>query len=58
MRLWVRAQLWWMSRGQAGATAIEYAIMLALIAAVIVVAVGLLGSATNSGFQKVKFPSP
>ena len=58
MRLWVRARLWWLAHQDRGATAIEYAIMLALIAAVIVVAVGLLGSATNSGFQKVKFPSP
>ncbi len=58
MRLWVRVQLWRLAREDRGATAIEYAIMLALIAAVIVAAVGLLGRATNSGFQKVTFPSP
>ena len=39
-----------------GATAVEYAIMLAFIAAVIVGAVALLGRATNSNLQKVVFP--
>lgn len=39
-----------------GATAVEYAIMLAFIAAVIVGAVALLGQGTNSGFEKVQFP--
>lgn len=39
-----------------GATAVEYAIMLAFIAAVIVGAVTLLGQGTNSGFQSVQFP--
>ena len=39
-----------------GATAVEYAIMLGFIAAVIVVSVALLGNATNSGFSKVVFP--
>ena len=38
-----------------GATAVEYAIMLAFIAAVIVVAVAFLGSVTNSQFEKVTF---
>jgi Flp pilus assembly pilin Flp len=39
-----------------GATAVEYAIMLAFIAAVIVGAVALLGRATNSNLEKVVFP--
>lgn len=39
-----------------GATAVEYAIMLAFIAAVIVAAVAALGQATNTGFQSVVFP--
>jgi pilus assembly protein Flp/PilA len=39
-----------------GATAVEYAIMLALIAAVIVLAVTFLGEATNTGFESVEFP--
>jgi Flp pilus assembly pilin Flp len=38
-----------------GATAVEYAIMLAFIAAVIVVAVAFLGQVTNSQFEKVTF---
>jgi pilus assembly protein Flp/PilA len=39
-----------------GATAVEYAIMLALIAAVIVAAVAFLGQSTDAGFRKVTFP--
>jgi pilus assembly protein Flp/PilA len=36
-----------------GATAVEYGIMVALIAAVIVVIVGILGGQVNSAFNKV-----
>jgi pilus assembly protein Flp/PilA len=39
-----------------GATAVEYAIMLALIAAVIVVGVTVLGQGTDNGFKTVTFP--
>jgi len=39
-----------------GATAVEYALMLAFIFIVIVSAVAFLGTSTNSAFQKVKFP--
>lgn len=39
-----------------GATAVEYALMVALIAGVIVISVGALGKATNGAFPKVKFP--
>jgi Flp pilus assembly pilin Flp len=39
-----------------GATAVEYAIMLAFIAAIVVVGVALLGQGTVAGFEKVKFP--
>ncbi len=42
--------------GERGATAVEYAIMLAFIAAVIVVSVAYLGTVTNSQFEKVTFP--
>jgi len=57
----VRARTWWCERNvvlgdQAGATAVEYAIMLGFIAAVIVAAVTALGQATNNGFQTVTFP--
>jgi pilus assembly protein Flp/PilA len=37
-------------RGDRGATAVEYALMLALIAAIIVGAVAFLGRSTNTGF--------
>jgi pilus assembly protein Flp/PilA len=36
---------------QTGATAVEYALMLALIAAVIIAAVAFLGQSTNNGFD-------
>ena len=39
-----------------GATAVEYALMLAFIAAVIVAAVAFLGQNTDAGFRKVTFP--
>jgi Flp pilus assembly pilin Flp len=39
-----------------GATAVEYAIMLAFIAAIIVTGVALLGRGTKAGFEKVVFP--
>ncbi len=39
-----------------GATAVEYAIMLAFIAAVIVAGVTVLGQGTDSGFKTVTFP--
>ena len=39
-----------------GATAVEYALMLAFIAAVIIAGVTLLGQSTDAGFQKVTFP--
>ncbi len=43
---------------QGGATAVEYAIMLAFIAAIIVAAVAYLGQTTNSQFEKVTFDPP
>jgi pilus assembly protein Flp/PilA len=36
-----------------GATAVEYAIMIALIAAVIITVVGVIGQKANNGFQSV-----
>jgi Flp pilus assembly pilin Flp len=39
-----------------GATAVEYAIMLALIAGVVVAGVALLGSAVNSKFSSFRIP--
>jgi Flp pilus assembly pilin Flp len=43
---------------QAGATAIEYALMLALIAMVIFAAVAFLGQSTNNAFNSVTFQAP
>ncbi len=40
-------------RNERGATAVEYGLMVALIAAVIVTTVGLLGTAINTKFQAV-----
>jgi len=61
VKLYVHAQTRWSGLRarfghEDGATAVEYAIMLAFIAAVIVVSVTFLGHMTNSEFQKVKFP--
>jgi pilus assembly protein Flp/PilA len=41
---------------QHGATAVEYALMVALIALVIVAAVTVLGQETNKPFEKVSVP--
>jgi Flp pilus assembly pilin Flp len=41
--------------GQDGATAIEYALMLALIAMAVFVAVQFLGQSTASGFNSMSF---
>jgi pilus assembly protein Flp/PilA len=43
---------------QAGATAIEYALMLALIAMAIVVAVAFLGRSTSNAFDSMTFTAP
>ena len=42
--------------GEWGATAVEYAIMLAFIAAVVIAAVTALGLTTAGEFSKVVFP--
>ena len=44
------SELWWRVREQDGATAVEYALMLALIAVVIVGAVTLLGTNTSAAY--------
>lgn len=46
---WVMQRL----RSEEGATAIEYALMVALIAVVIILAVTFLGIATSEKFQQV-----
>ena len=61
LRLITSAKIHWgLLRSRAeedfGATAVEYALMLAFIAAVVIAGVTLLGQGTNAGFQKVTFP--
>ena len=56
--LLVAAQTWWgdlklRSREEGGATAVEYALMVALIAAVIIVAVQALGNNASDKFNEV-----
>ena len=55
MRLWCDAQnrLYEVKEGERGATAVEYGIMVALIAAVIIVAVRTLGEKTNNALGTV-----
>ena len=42
-----------LGRDDRGATAVEYGLIVALIAAVIVITVGLLGTAVDNAFNKV-----
>ena len=64
LRWYTGAQLRWLGLRERlvedhGATAVEYAIMLAFIAAIVVGAVAFLGQQTNSQFEKVTFdPAP
>ena len=51
-RLYVQAQNA-MIQDEDGATAVEYGLIIALIAAVIVVVVGVLGEKISDAFQKV-----
>ena len=51
MRLYVRLRTW--IEDERGATAVEYALMVALIAVVIIVAVTFLGVSTSDKFQQV-----
>ena len=58
LRLFAGVQTWWSvkrerMREQEGATAVEYALMVALIAAVIIVAVAFLGKAASNTFSTV-----
>ena len=60
-KLVTKMQVWWSdlsgrAREDRGATAVEYAVMLALIAAVIVSAVAFLGRSTNDRFSSFKIP--
>ena len=58
LRMYAGVQTWWSDlrtrvHEQEGATAVEYALMVALIAAVIIVAVQFLGNASSNTFSTV-----
>jgi pilus assembly protein Flp/PilA len=58
LALYTGVQTWWgdlklRAREEGGATAVEYALMVALIAAVIIVAVQALGNSSSSKFSQV-----
>ena len=61
LRLYSKAQVWRAAvvdrvLEDRGATAVEYALMLALIFMVIIGAVAFLGQSTNAQFETVEFP--
>jgi pilus assembly protein Flp/PilA len=58
LRMYTGAQMWWSDlrtrvQEEGGATAVEYALMIALIAAVIIVAVTFIGTSAEDKFQSV-----
>jgi pilus assembly protein Flp/PilA len=55
LKLWCEGQNRWfeIKEGERGATAVEYGIMVALIAAVIIVAVRTLGEKANNALNSV-----
>jgi len=58
LRMYTGIQTWWTdlrtrAREEKGATAVEYALMVALIAAVIIAAVQLIGNSASSKFSTV-----
>ncbi len=63
LRQFIRAQVWRSTVRDRllearGATAVEYALMLALIAMVIFASVAFLGTQTNGSFQNVDMTPP
>jgi pilus assembly protein Flp/PilA len=58
LKLYTGLQTWWADRKERfqeehGATAVEYALMVALIAVVIIVAVTFIGTSASSKFSEV-----
>jgi pilus assembly protein Flp/PilA len=55
LRAWCHGQTRYLeiTRGERGATAVEYAIMVALIAAIIFAVVTVVGSKTSNSFESV-----
>ena len=63
LSLYTGVQTWWSdlklrASDEQGATAVEYALMVALIAAVIIVAVTTLGGKASTAFQSVNNNMP
>ena len=61
--LFVRLQTWFVGakervREERGATAVEYGLLVALIAAVIILVVGVLGSKVSNAFDSVQKNMP
>jgi pilus assembly protein Flp/PilA len=58
LRIWCSSatRLHELKRSQEGATAVEYGIMVALIAAVIIVVVRVVGGKTSNSFESVNGP--
>jgi pilus assembly protein Flp/PilA len=54
--LYVRARTW--AEGDEGATALEYGILVAVIALIILVGVGLFGNALNDFFAGLSTQAP
>ena len=58
LKMFTGAQTWWndlrtRTQEEGGATAVEYALMIALIAAVIIIAVTFIGKEADSKFLEV-----
>lgn len=53
LALWTRIQNLKFEADERGATAVEYGMIVALIAAVIALTVGFVGTAVNGAFNKV-----
>ena len=57
-RLWVQAQSWrsrlrWRARAEGGASAVEYAVLAALIIGILIVVIGSIGQTTSSNYGKL-----
>jgi pilus assembly protein Flp/PilA len=61
--LYTRVQTWWgdlrtKAREEGGASAVEYGLLVALIAAIIVIVVALLGKKVSKAFSSVETAIP
>jgi pilus assembly protein Flp/PilA len=63
LELYGRVQTWWAdlrarAREEGGASAVEYGLLVALIAAIIVIVVALLGKKVSNAFSSVESAIP